>query len=142
MPFLTRRTNELRQQGPLIQVTFTVPPAIGFELQKANKLIPSIPVVGLIDTGASCTCINKKIVDALGLLPFDVQTVFTANGPTEQLLYDIGIGLPISAPMFIPLQSPCADLDGQPFDALIGRDVLSMCTLFYNGSDNSFSLHF
>ncbi len=141
MPYLTSRTNTLRQEGPKIQVIFTVPPAIAVELQKEGKPIPSVQGIGLIDTGASATSINKRIVDALGLLPLDVQTVHTAGGPSEQLLYDVGVGIPIS-PMLFNLQCPQGDFDGQAFDALIGRDVLSMCTLFYNGADGSFTLHF
>jgi enamine deaminase RidA (YjgF/YER057c/UK114 family) len=34
-----------------------------------------------------------------------------------------------------------ADLEAQPYNALIGRDILSNCTLIYNGWDNSYQLH-
>jgi len=142
MPFLTNKIHDLRQVGPVLEVVFAVPQPIAEQLRTEGKQIPIIKVLALIDTGATHTSINKKIVDTLGLLPFDVQNFYTANGPVEQLLYDLGILLPISAPNIISVQAPCADLDGQPFQALIGRDVLGMCTLFYNGPDNSYSLHF
>lgn len=142
MPFLTNRIQNLRQTGPVLEVIFAVPQPIAEKLRSENKPIPVIKVLALIDTGASHTSINQNIVNTLGLLPGDVQTFHTANGAVDQLLYDIGIVLPISAPNIISVQSPCADLDGQPFQALIGRDVLGMCTLFYNGLDNSYTLHF
>lgn len=34
-----------------------------------------------------------------------------------------------------------ANLTKQPYDALIGRDILKLCTLIYNGWDNSYQLH-
>lgn len=142
MPLLTNRIQNLRQIGPVLEVVFAVPQPIAEKLRAENKPIPIIKVLALIDTGASHTSINQTIVDTLGLLPGDVQTFYTANGPADQLLYDLGIVLPISAPNIISVQAPCADLDGQPFQALIGRDVLGMCTLFYNGPDNSYTLHF
>jgi len=99
-------------------------------------------VISLIDTGATATCISQIIVDNLKLIPFDSQTVLTAGGESDQLLYDIGIILPITQPNILALQAPCANLTKQPYNVLIGRDVLSRCTLFYNGPDNSFTLHF
>jgi hypothetical protein len=30
----------------------------------------------------------------------------------------------------------------QKLKVLLGRDILSMCTLFYNGVDNTFVLHY
>ena len=141
MPFLTSRGN-IQQTGPIIQVIIVPPQPVAEQLKKEGKPVPTFKAVGLIDTGASSTCINQDIVTGLSLISFDSQKVFTAGGETQQLLYDIGIVLPISQPNILSVQSPCADLKGQPFQVLLGRDVLSKCSLFYNGSDNSFVLHF
>ncbi|MBC6401675.1 MAG: retroviral-like aspartic protease family protein [Ekhidna sp.] len=115
---------------------------MAIQLKKENKQVPSKKAMALIDTGASGTCISPSIVDELNLIPFDIQKVHTASGLTEQLLYDTGVILPISQPNIISVQTLCADLSGQPFQVLIGRDILSRCTLFYNGPDESFSLSF
>lgn len=142
MPFLTTRVPDLHHAGPIIEIVIIPPQPVAIQLQKDGKPIPSKKAMALIDTGASSTCISQKIVDELGLIPFDVQKVHTAAGETQQLLYDAGVVLPVTQPNVIDVQSPCADLSGQPFHVLIGRDILSRCTLFYNGPDNSFSLHF
>jgi hypothetical protein len=125
----------------LIEVVI-VPSQPVIEMLRKNGLqIPSTKAMALIDTGASSTCISKIIVEQLKLNPFDIQLVNTAAGESRQLLYDIGVALPISQPNTLAVQSPCADLSKQSFQVLLGRDVLSHCTLFYNGSDNSFTLH-
>ena len=142
MPFLTTRNTNLRNSGPIIEVVVVPPQPVAELLRKENKPVPSIKAVALIDTGASSTCISQNIANKLSLIPFDAQVVHTAGGETKQLLYDVGIVLPISQPNVICVQAPCADLSGQPYQVLIGRDILGACTLFYNGPDNSFSLHF
>lgn len=142
MPFLTFRNQNLQSTGPIIEVVILPPQAVIEQLQKEKKTIPSQKAIALIDTGASSTCISSAIVKQLGLIPFDVQRVHTAAGETEQLLYDAGVVLPISQPNIISVQTPCAELDGQPFQVLLGRDILSRCSLIYNGPDNSFTLHF
>lgn len=141
MPYLTTRNSNLAQAGPIIQV-YVVPPQPVAELLKSQgKQVPSAKATALINTGATITCINQDIVNQLGLIAFDEQMVGTAGGNVKQLFYDAGIVLPISQPNIIAVQSPCADLKNQPYQVLLGRDVLSICTLFYNGGDNSFTLH-
>lgn len=141
MAFLTTRTNNLQPGGPILQVIFVPPIAVAQQLQKEGKQVPVFRALALIDTGASHTCISNEIAQQLGLLPFDVQQVHTAAGQTEQLIYDIGIALPTMGNNAIAIQAPCADMSGQPVQALLGRDVLSRCTLYYNGPDNSFTIH-
>lgn len=142
MAFLTSRGNNLRFSGPVLEDIIVPPQRIADQLKKEGKPVPSIKALALIDTGASSTCISQNIADALTLIPFDSQKVHTAGGATEQLLYDVGVVLPISQPNILSVQAPCADLKDQPYQVLLGRDVLSRCTLFYNGMDNSFALHF
>ena len=141
MSFLTSRNSGLRESGPIIQVIVVPPQPVAEQLQKEGKQIPTIKATALIDTGATATCINQDIVNALGLIAFDAQIVGTAGGDVLQSFYDVGIVLPINQPNIVSVQSPCADLKNQPYQVLIGRDVLTKCTLFYNGADNSFTIH-
>lgn len=141
MPYLSSRLPDLRRQGPVIEV-FIVPPApIVNALISKGIQYPAFKAIALIDTGATSTCITPQIVETLNLRPFDTIEVGTPNGKTIQLGYDIGVILPIAKNMPISVQSPCANLDGQPYQVLIGRDILSICTMFYNGHDGSFTLH-
>ena len=56
-------------------------------------------------------------------------------------MYEIQIVLP-GLPKGIPVKVIEGDMTGQSQDMLIGRDVLSRCTMFYNGLENSFTIHF
>ena len=96
----------------------------------------------MIDTSDSSSCITQAIVNTLNISPHDLIDVLTPAGRVEQGIYDIGIGLPISNNTIIPAISPCANLSGQNIDVLLGRNILNRCTLFYNGADNSFILHY
>lgn len=142
MPFLTIRNTNLLNSGPLIEVAIGPSMPIAQQLAEQGKPILGCKAIALIDTGASSTCISDEIVGRLSLIPFDVQKIHTAGGISEQNLYDITIKLPDKVTKLIPVQAPCADLSGQPFQVLLGRDILSICTMFYNGADNSFCLHF
>lgn len=142
MPILTFRSNNLQGIGAIIEVILVPSHAVGEKLKSEGKLIPSIKVIGLIDTGASTSCISQTIVDSLGLVPYDAQEVFHAGGASRQLFYDVGLILPVTQNMIMAVQAPCADLSKQPYQVLIGRDVLRFCTLFYNGNDNSFTISF
>ena len=142
MPFITKRSDNLWHHGPTVDLIFVPPKSIADQLKKEGKPIPMIKAIALIDTGASHTCISSNIVNGLSLLPYDVQEVHTAGGRVQQLIYDIGIITQISGNIILSTQAPCATMDEQPYQALLGRDILRHCSLHYNGADNSFSLYF
>jgi len=132
----------LQQQGPCVQVSINIAKSIATQLLQQGKQLPK-PVSGtaLIDTGASATCIDESAAQKLNLPVVDVVTVASAShASTEQNVYPIQIevvGLPISieAPRAIG-----AALAPQKLLALIGRDVLRHCTLFYNGITGEITL--
>jgi hypothetical protein len=104
-------------------------------------------LTALIDTGASCTCIDPAIIGALELSPTGSIQVFTPSTgdrghATAQ--YDACLQIytsPQQAPLEIPLIAVVAsELKMHGIDALIGRDVLQHCLLWYNGSSGIFSL--
>jgi len=142
MPHLHHKSSNLQNKGPVIDVIIH-PPKPKCELLKLKgEKIPSLKAIGLIDIGASCTCIDKSIANALHLIPRDIKKVYTAGGEDLQALYDIGVILPVTENVVIYAQSLEAKLAQQPYKVLIGRDILSQCTLVYNGWDNSYNLHF
>lgn len=142
MPFLNIRSANLHFQGPTIEVIIVPPRPVIANLQKQNKSAPSFKALALIDTGATGTMITQAIVDALGLSPFDVREIGTAGGKSRQMMYDAGVVLPISMNNAFAVQASCGDLSGQPYQVLIGRDILRSCALYYNGIENSYTLHF
>jgi predicted aspartyl protease len=93
----------------------------------------------LIDTGASSTCIDEQAAQKLGLPVIDVGFMLSATH--EQVpcnIYPISIATPIMA-FNIP-RALGAALAPHGLVALIGRDVLQTCNLFYNGLAGQFTL--
>lgn len=141
MPVFPNRVPNIQQIGPIIEVVIFPSQPVFNKLKSEGKVPPSKKVIALIDTGATKSCINDPIAKELGLIARDVIPVQTPSGTTQQPIYDLGFSLPSLTNTIIPTQALGADLDNQPYAALIGRDILSICTLIYNGWDNSYQLH-
>lgn len=117
-------------------------------LKKAgqSQLAP-MRVRGLVDTGASLTVIDTRIIAALQLAPTgmaDVITATTGTIPTQLHQFDVQMSImhPVMAYSFHVLPVIAAELSFQGFDVLIGRDMLADCLLLYDGRDRRFSLAF
>lgn len=101
----------------------------------------------LIDTGASCTAVDRGLLEGLGLQPTGIvaiSTPSTQNDVHRCEQYDISLFIPASqgaAGHLIPaIPIVATHLRAQGIDGLIGRDVLKDCTLIYNGSGGFFCL--
>jgi predicted aspartyl protease len=132
----------LATKGPWVQVTLGLAQVMAAQLLQQGKSVPQpISGVGLIDTGASHTCIDDAAALRLGLPVTNVVTVASAShAATRQNVYPaqieiVGLPFPIAATNAIG-----AALAVQGFLVLIGRDVLHHCTLFYNGPSGSITL--
>lgn len=131
----------LHQRGPILQVTVTIEASAGKGLVAQGKPLPT-PKAGLalIDTGATGTCIDEQVAQELGLPVIDVAVMTSATHKDQQCkVYPVTITVP---PM-LNLNSPRtigAALASQGLIALIGRDVLRNCNLFYNGPTGQITL--
>lgn len=111
-------------------------------LRDANLPLPAPQMIrGLVDTGASHTCVDPSVFLALQLQPTgSVQMLTPSTGSTPQSAdtYDVGIVIPNNNQqgLILPnVQVSASELaTAQGFHALIGRDILSHCLLVYNGS--------
>ena len=113
----------------------------------ANQPLPAaIQGTFLLDTGASCTCVDEAFIQQLGLQPTGVapiKTPSTGAGLHHCNQYDISMVIAGSTGQaFIVEALPVigTHLRSQGIDGLIGRDVLDKCTLIYNGTANMFTL--
>jgi hypothetical protein len=107
--------------------------------------------MGLIDTGATYTCVHEPLLVALGLPPINVIQSGTANGPVQQNVYAARVNFPQIGWDVGLIQVIGVNLAGQmtpashgltPFAivALIGRDLLAQCSLHWEGPAGFWSI--
>ena len=120
-------------------------------MSKAGVAIPAM-VQGtfLLDTGASGTCVDPRLVAPLALAPSGnvaIQTPSTNGVPVFCNQYDISLlipgGMPGNGAFYIPALGILeTSLSTQGIDGLIGRDVIDRCSCVYNGSAGLFTLSY
>jgi hypothetical protein len=132
MPILNIQFGETNAQGPDGQ-TILIPPHLG--------LVQRGPIIQVSLNLARATCIDRTVAEEMGLPTVDVVTMTSAShAASEQNVHPvtieiIGPGITIDAPRAIG-----AELGAQGLLALVGHDVLSQCTLYYNGTTGQFTL--
>jgi hypothetical protein len=131
--------------GPIIDVVVSVSAPRANALTSNSLAVPQpITVRGLIDTGASNTCIDPSIVTSLGLQPtglMQIITPSTGNVPVLCSQYDISVIFPFPLMVFSVPTLPVTEssLAHQGFAMLIGRDILAHSLLIYDGKNNEFT---
>ena len=143
-------TLQLINEGPLVTAIAAASQARVAALTAAGQPVPNaVPMRALIDTGASCTCIDPSVLTSLQLAPTGTVTLNTpSTGSQPHVAYQYDISLVIPGPsaghaplVFQNLAVCCTELlVAQGFHALIGRDVLQHCVMTYNGSAGFFTL--
>lgn len=141
---------QILPQGPLLTAYIGVSHTRRSALQALNQPVPAVvQMQALVDTGASNTCVDPSILQTLALTPTGVATVntpSTGNQPHTADQYDVSIFVPGASATHAPLVVPnlpviCAELlQSQGFHALIGRDILALCLLVYNGTGGVFTV--
>lgn len=137
--------------GPVITAYVTVtPPRQDVEGASEQPVPNGVAVRAVVDTGASCSCVDPTVIAALRLTPTSVISVFTPSTGAEPHFtpqYDVSVVVPAGSadqpPLVIssvPVVS--SDLASHGLSALIGRDILRDCILHYNGSTGWFTLAF
>lgn len=145
MPHFTR---QLTNDAPIIRAVLSVTQARADALTGAGQPVPAPQAMtALVDTGASCTCVDPAIIQALGLAVTGSTLMFTPSTGAQGHLtdqYDAKIQIFCSQhqlPLEVPVLPVVASaLRVQGIDALIGRDVLQQCLLSYNGQSGFFTL--
>ena len=116
-------------------------------LFNANEPCPApILVRMMVDTGASCTCVDESILRELNLQATGIATINTpTTGSTPVLMEQYDVSLTIIAQNIIdPLHRSAIPVistelfESQQFHVLLGRDVLSGCILIYDGQNGEF----
>jgi predicted aspartyl protease len=145
VPFFTL---QISPSGPVVDAIVAVSQAKRVALTAANQAIPAHQVIrALVDTGASCTCIDPTVLNALGLVATGsavVNTPTTGTQPQIVSTFDISLTIPLTnfAPFVLETLEVVESqlLAAQGFHALIGRDALRHCHFVYNGRTQIFTL--
>jgi hypothetical protein len=145
-------TLTLGQLGPLLTCVVGVSRERQEALLSAGQPTPSpVTVQALVDTGASCTCVDPNVVQQLGIPPtgrVQVHTPSTRQAtPHETNQFDVSIFIPGSTAQARPFTVPAlpvieSELQHQGYSVLLGRDILSACLLVYEGQSGFFTLAF
>lgn len=141
-------TQQVSPNGPILDFVVGVSLPRAEALQRASLPMPNaVRVRGLIDTGASGTCVDPSCLTALGLAPtgqVPIHTPSTAGTPHTCDQYDISLMLihPRLQLTLHALPVIASNLTAQGIQALIGRDVLARCLFVYDGAAGLFSLAF
>lgn len=135
--------------GPLVQAVITHSiHRIAALVRAQQPQPPQTTITMLIDTGATCTCIDNHVISQLGLTPTGVQQVHTPSTggtPYNCFQYDVLLAIVLQngpPKLFSTMPVIGAALANQGIQGLIGRDVLKHGNLEYIGPNNSFTLTF
>lgn len=111
------------------------------------KIAQPVQVRGLIDTGASATCVDPDCLARLDITPtgrIPIHTPSTGSTPHTTDQYDVSLIL-LHPDLHLQLQVLpviSSSLGLQGIQALIGRDVLAQCLFVFDGTARIFSLAF
>jgi predicted aspartyl protease len=136
--------DQLRLRGPALNVEINIPAQLAAVFQRTSRPLPT-PQVGLalIDTGASITAVELGVLNALGLQPTGVTPIATPGGVVQQPMYACIITFPGTPIPMIPFNVVVgAQIASLGYSALIGRDVLRLFQMVYNGVEGIWTLAF
>ncbi len=145
MPYLTR---DVDTNGALM-----VRAVVGVSRPRATMLVgrnlevpKDVVVDAVVDTGASCSCVDRSVLRQLHLVPTGVTLIHTPStgaGPAMASQFDISLKIVTKEPsdaLHRPLLPVIGcDFSSQGFQMLIGRDILSGCLLVWDGLRRCFS---
>ena len=145
MPHLTLPLGAL---GPTLDVLVGVSQPRASALVAAGQPVPpSVTAHVLIDTGASCTCVDASVLAGLNLTPtgsVPINTPSTDTTPHPANQFDVSLTLmhpAISLALgVVPVVEICLATPG--VRGLIGRDILANCIFVYDGRANLFIFGF
>lgn len=135
-------STQLANLGVRLQVEISVDNVTANYFLSQNQQIPqAMKCDALLDTGASCLCIDSSIAQQLKLARKGIAASLTANGPRQSNLYAVSISFfGGSLRRYDVIRAADVDLSKQPFKCLIGRDIMRRWHVHYNGQTGTVSI--
>lgn len=111
-------------------------------LRKGNEIDINEKIYGLIDTGATYSCLSQRLVEKYGLKSKYTFPSGSANGPGLSNLYNLIINIShLNNENFFVEAGDYNNSTKEGFqkhDMLIGCDILKQTTLYISGQNNYF----
>jgi hypothetical protein len=135
-------------EGPIITLLIGISSPRRDALVDAGEIPPAHRSARfLVDTGASGTCVDPWVLAALEIPPLGKTWMLSASTgarPELRNTYDVSLWLPLDGAELHSLANTMniveCSLREYGFDGLLGRDVLSKCTLEYHGREKQIKL--
>jgi predicted aspartyl protease len=124
--------------GPRLPMRVRLPDVVA----RLRGTDPSVVGWGLVDTGATSTCISTRIVADLGLKPVGTVQCGGVGGAAEHRLFRVSVEFEGSQPTIrVPNAEVIeADIGNQGLDLLVGRDILASSRFSYDGPTGTWEL--
>jgi len=139
----------LTETGPLVQVTIGLPPALEEYHAKKGLAIPqAVSGYALLDTGASASAVHEQIFFDLGVLPIDSIPTATPHGAGRSFVYPARVSFPgllitdYRMDRLIGSDLKWQTIDGREIIMLLGRDLLRLFLLIYNGPRHDITISY
>lgn len=146
---MSRLVAEITAQGIVIESLWITASHARLTVLKAQGIPIPEPrrLRALVDTGATCSCVDKAILQSFGLTPSGftyVHTASTGKSPLAVNQYDVSFWLAENQIESLMLTIPVieADFGHQTINCLIGMDVLKNCVLHVDGPARTAELHY
>jgi hypothetical protein len=142
-----RKKDELLAFGPLVPVVITAPlELLDIITERQFPLFATYDGFALIDTGASVSAVDESVFVELNIPYVDTRVHRTPHGLGDLNLYNASVKIPDLKLDRLPLlrvpgghfRTPTQD--GPDIVMLIGRDILRLLRLVYDGSNSRFSV--
>jgi hypothetical protein len=131
----------------LIPVSVSVPIRLQeYLLSHGYEPHPSKQGFALVDTGASISAVDDRVMLALDIPPVNQMETQTPHGLGFSNLYNASASLPEIGLPAVALDRCLGSYLGEPFEdgteiiMLIGRDILRRCVLTYDGPNGQATL--
>lgn len=135
----------LQKEGPFIGILVLPSKPILNEIKNSGEVPEGRHIRAIIDTGAESSSISLKTLDELNIVPHNLRPRISTEGESFHPVFDVTIQIKfenVDKAVDFFLEVAGIDLDGYNTYALIGRDILRYCELYFNGMNGTYSLKF
>lgn len=133
---------ELLETGPIVTIRVGVSEYAESALRRGNRAVPeAVPARALIDTGSGRSLLRERLAHALALTPVG-RVEFDTPGSTDVPALEYYARFWVDRSTSFESKVLAAPLPSGNLEAVIGRDILALGVLRYDGPGRKFSFDF